>query len=61
MSGAESLSFVGKIFGTKKDYWIASGKLTTAEEKTDNSIESRGDGVNTLVYWVTDNLLSDWV
>ena len=27
MSGAACLSFVGKIFGTKKDYWIASGTL----------------------------------
>ena len=23
--------------------------------------EKRGEGVNSLVYWVTDNLLSDWI
>jgi len=24
-------------------------------------MEKRGDGVNALVYWVTDNLLNDWI
>ena len=61
MSGAETLQFVGKIFGTKSDYWVACGKLNTSEEKTDTGMESRGEGVNALVYWVTDNLLNDWV
>ena len=32
MSGAESVKFGGKIYGTKKDYWIAFGKLDAAEE-----------------------------
>ena len=61
MSGAESLQLVGKIFGTKADYWVACGKLNSAEEKTDSGMESRGEGVNALVYWVTSNLLNDWV
>ena len=32
MSGAASLAFFGKIYGTQKDYWVASGALNTAEE-----------------------------
>ena len=60
MSGAEGLTLFGKIYGTGKDYWIASGKLNTAEEAS-NGQEARGEGVNELVYWVTDNLLGDWV
>lgn len=62
MSGADSLRFVGKIFGTKCDYWIAAGRLNQAEEASaDASVEPRGTGVNSLVYWVTDNLLNDWI
>ena len=61
MSGASQLAFFGKIYGTCKDYWIASGKLDEAEESADLGMEARGDGVNELVYWVTDSLVSDWV
>jgi radial spoke head protein 4/6 len=62
MSGADSLRFVGKIFGTQKDYWLVAGRLSTAEEAPmDNLCEPRGVGVNSLVYWVTDNLLNDWI
>jgi len=32
MSGARSLRFMGKIFGTKKDYWVVSGFLNQVEE-----------------------------
>merc|ERR1719507_29205 len=62
MSGAESVRFGGKIFGTGADYWIAYGKLSTSEEDSkDSTIEKRGTGVNETVFWVTDNLLNDWV
>ena len=62
MSGADSLRFAGKIYGTKSDYWIAAGRLDVAEEEeTDPVVEKRGTGVNTQVYWVTDNLLNDWI
>jgi hypothetical protein len=27
MSGATSLKFFGKIYGTEKDYWVAQGTL----------------------------------
>jgi len=62
MSGAERLRFCGKIFGTQKDYWIASGEMLAAEEfSTDKTNEKRGEGVNKLVYWVTDNPINDWI
>lgn len=62
MSGAEALRFAGKIFGTQKDYWIAAGRLPQAEEDSkDATMEPRGKGVNETVFWVTDNLLNDWI
>ena len=62
MSGASTLSFFGKIYGTQKDYWIAQGKLDLSEEKVTNPYqEARGKGVNTYVYWVTDSLFADWI
>ena len=62
MSGAEALRFGGKIFGTSKDYWIAIGRLPQAEEDArDPTMETRGKGVNETVFWVTDNLLNDWI
>jgi len=62
MSGAESLRFGGKIYGTNADYWIAVGRLPQAEEDSkDASAEVRGKGVNESVFWVTHNLLQDWV
>jgi len=62
MSGASSIRFAGKVYGTQKDYWVASGELRQAEEpSSDPSNEKRGEGVNALVYWVTDNLLNDWI
>lgn len=62
LSGARSLRFMGKIFGTKKDYWIVSGTLDHVEEPLrDRQVEPRGTGVNTSVYWVTDNVLHDWI
>jgi len=62
MSGAEVLRFGGKIFGSQQDYWIAIGRLPQAEEaQKDSEAESRGKGVNETVFWVTDNLLGDWI
>jgi len=62
MSGADQVRFVGKIYGIDKDYWIVSGRLDDeVESGLDSNVESRGVGVNELVYWVTDNLLNDWV
>ena len=62
MSGADQVRFVGKIYGIDKDYWIVSGRLDDeVESGQDPRCEARGVGVNELVYWVTDNLLNDWV
>jgi radial spoke head protein 4/6 len=62
MSGADRVRFVGKMFGTCKDYWVCAGLLKGAEELSiPRSQEKRGTGVNSLVYWVTDNLLNDWI
>jgi len=62
MSGAESLRFGGKIFGSQQDYWIAIGRLRGSEEdSSDPQAEPRGTGVNEIVFWVTPNLLGDWI
>jgi len=62
MSGASKLTFFGKVYGTKKDYWVVNGELNQVEEPhQDSSIEKRGQGVNCVVWWVTDNILRDWV
>ena len=62
MSGAKSLKFFGKIYGTQRDYWVAQGVLDFVEEEPTNPLqEARGVGVNANVYWVTDSLLADWV
>ena len=36
MSGATSLKFFGKIYGTQKDYWIVQGTLDFEEEDCRN-------------------------
>ena len=61
MSGATSLKLFGKIYGINKDYWIVSGILPFEEEKPRGGQEKRGEGANATVYWVTDNLLKDWI
>lgn len=62
MSGAKTLKFFGKIFGSQKDYWIAQGTLAFQEESPVNRYqEKRGEGANAYVYWVTNDLLKDWV
>lgn len=60
MSGASEINFKGKIYGTKKDYWVCVGKLP-GDEEVSSGQEPRGKGVNEFVYWVTDNLLCDWI
>jgi len=38
LSGASSVYFFGKIFGTEKDYWIAQGTIKGEEEKIRNPV-----------------------
>lgn len=62
MSGSARGRFAGKIYGTCKDYWVCSGVLDEVdEENRPSNLEKRGTGCNQLVYWVTDNLLHDWI
>lgn len=60
MSGANKLRFAGKIYGSERDYWVVSGELV---EDTDSAAgcEARGKGCNSQVFWVTDNILHDWI
>ena len=56
------MRFWGKLFGRQQDLWIVEGVLDSAEEdKLEKEQEPRGQGVNKLVYWVTTNLLDDWI
>lgn len=41
---------------------MAEGKLDFEEEENeDPEVESRGKGVNSSVFWVTDSLVNDWI
>lgn len=69
LNGAEKLRFWGKVYGSTADYWVAQAtvvkKGTLDYKEDDDSIvqnqEKRGDGANAHVYWVTNDLLKDWV
>lgn len=50
------------MYGRSADFWVVEGILDSSEEdKLDKDQEARGVGVNKLVYWVTTNLLEDWI
>lgn len=53
MSGAVRIRFAGKILGSHRNYWVAAGALNETEEASSD--------LNHLVYWVTDNLLGEWI
>lgn len=62
LTGAKSLRFWGKMLATKSDYYIVEGELTQVEElNIPKNNEPRGKGTNSYVYWVTDNILEDWI
>lgn len=61
LSQASNLRLFGKIYGLQKDYWIVEGSLNFQEEPLTEDAEARGTGSNSNVYWVSDNLLKDWV
>ena len=47
MSGADRVRFVGKFYGTQKDYWVCAGALPGDEElNIPRSQERRGHGIN---------------
>lgn len=66
MSGGDNFKFCGKIYTSNaglgsQDYWVVSGtKSTISEPNTPRNMENRGEGCNSVVYWVTDNLLHEW-
>jgi len=61
-TGATSLRFFGKVFGTSKDYWVAQGSLADEEEVPSNmKQERRNKGANASVFWVTHDLMDDWI
>lgn len=62
VSGATMLWFWGKFYCLKSDYWVLEGEVRSNEEQeVPREIEGRGQGVNRKVYWVTDNILEDWI
>ena len=61
---AGMLTFFGKIYGTQKDYYIVQGADIDPKEDAnyDNDMEKRKeDGINQYVYYVTNDLTSEWV
>ena len=62
LSGASEIKFFGKILCQNNDYWVAQGTLNEAEEVPKNpKQELRGKGVNATVFWVTHNIIGDWI
>ena len=53
--------------GSEKDYWVACGELRAQHIQEEDSdpltryAEPRGVGCNSQVFWVTDNILHDWI
>lgn len=59
-----NVSFFGKIFGKEKDYYIAEVSEVEPPENFnyDNDMEKRKeDGVNEKVYYITNDLCSNWI
>lgn len=62
ISGATMMRFWGKFYCLKSDYWVLEGEVRSNEEQdVPREIEARGQGVNRKIYWVTDNILEDWI
>lgn len=61
-SGASTLRFWGKIYGTQADYYIAEGSGGAGEESEDlpEDFERKGTGVNANTYWATTDLHGEW-
>lgn len=62
VTGTTQLRFFGKLFGQTQDYWVAYGVLNQQEEQpSTREQEKRGTGLNATVFWVTHNLMNDWI
>jgi len=56
------LRFWGKIYASKRDYFIACGNVGKVfQDEIGEEVEPRGKGVNEITYWVTDDLMDKWV
>ena len=62
MSGAQQVKLFGKFLCQNNDYWVAQGILNEPEESPRNpQQEARGKGANATVFWVTHNIIGDWI
>lgn len=62
LTNAKNLRFWGKFMATKNDYYVIEGQLHENEKlEIPFGQEPRGKGVNNHVYWVTENVMNDWV
>lgn len=73
-SGSQLLRFFGKIWGTKKDYYVVEVTGDTVAEGEEEAevqaeeeggeagadMEARGSGVNKFSYYVTQDSMSTW-
>lgn len=65
----ESISFLGIIKGSRKDYYVAYGRLRKhVKDQLAESWEPNGQGANALTFWVTNEsrielilVLSEWI
>jgi hypothetical protein len=62
-SNANNLRFWGKILCRKHDLYVAEGFVSKSfSDEIEPELEPRGsEGVNKLTFWVTSDLLQDWV
>jgi len=61
-TGASNLKFWGKIYATKRDYFVAYGKVKNGfKDEIAEDVEPRGRGVNEITFWVTDDLMEKWI
>jgi radial spoke head protein 4A len=57
--GASSMTFWGKVFGLKKDYYVVQAALEGGEEgEQPPNVEPKGTGINEKIYFVTNNSIS---
>jgi len=62
-TGANQIRFWGKMLARDRDYYVIETFIKRSyPDKVQSDTEPRGKlGVNQLTYWVTNDLLSDWV
>ena len=58
----KSLKFWGKIFCSDLEYFIAEATLRhNVVDAVKDNWESAGTGINALSFWVTNDLMQEWV